>query len=217
LISPRPHPRQIARLLTATAALLVLLAGGTYALAHAPSYESNATVVLVPKRDAPQNFRTYVGADTIAATAGTYLELLSSPSTLTEAGFRGVHLSANDVPDTSVVNSGSLTLSIDVTTRSRQRRLVQPALSAVIATARRHEGELDDLWDIRTVSSPSAPSQFGATRGRIVSASVLLSLLAALVLSTLIRYFGPARPARRSPSRSVARSSGGPPSASTSR
>jgi hypothetical protein len=205
------------RLAVAAAALLVLLAGATYALTRAPSYESSASVVLVPKRDAPHDFRTFVGGDTIAATAGTYLELLSSPSTLTEAGFRGVHLSASDVPDTSVLSSGSLTLSIDVTTRSRQRRLVQPALSAVIATARRHEGELDDLWDIRTVSSPSAPTRLGPTRGRILSASVLLSLLAALSLSTLIRYFGSAWPARRSPSRSVARSSGGPPSARTSR
>jgi hypothetical protein len=205
------------RLLAAAAALLVLLVGATYALTNTPSYESSASVALVPKHAAPHDLRADVQPETIATTAGTYLELLTSPSTLDEAGFRGVHLSAEDVPDTSVLKSGSLTLSIDMATRSRQRRLVQPALSAVIATARRHEGELDDLWDIRTVSSPSAPKRFGPTRGRIVSASVLLSLLAALALSTLIRYFGSAWPARRSPSRSVARSSGGPPSARTSR
>jgi hypothetical protein len=205
------------RLPVAIAALAVLLGGGTYALTHAPSYESRASIALVPKRHAPRDLETFFGADTIAAAAGTYLELVASPTTLSEPRFRGVHETAEDVPDTSVYGSGTLTRAIEVTTRSRRRQAVQPALFAVIADARRRERELDDLWDIRTVSSPSAPSQFGATRGRIVSASVLLSLLAALVLSTLIRYFGPARPARRSPSRSVARSSGGPPSASTSR
>jgi capsular polysaccharide biosynthesis protein len=181
------------RLSVAVTALAVLLAGATYALVHAPSYESRASIALVPKRRAPRDLDTFFGADTIAAAAGTYLELVASPTTLSEPRFRGVHETAEDVPDTSVYGSGTLTRAIEVTTRSRRRQAVQPALFAVIADARRRERELDDLWDIRTLSSPSAPQRFGPTRARIAGASVLLSLLAALVLSTLIGQFGSRR------------------------
>jgi hypothetical protein len=184
------------RLPVAVAALAVLLAGGTYALEHAPSYESGASIALVPKRGAPRDLETIFGADTIAAAATTYVELVVSPTTLSRPRFRGVQVSAEDVPDTSVLGSGALTRSIEVTTRSRRRQAVQPALFAVIADARRREGKLDDLWDISTISSPSAPRRFGPTRARIAGASVLLSLLAALVLSTLIGQFGSRRRTR---------------------
>jgi hypothetical protein len=183
----------MARLFVAATALLVLLSGGAYAAAHPPTYESSASVALVPSRRAPHDLQGFLGGDTIATTAITYIELLASPATLAETGFRGVHVSVEDEPDTSAFASGTPTRAIDVTTRSRQRRLVRPGLSALIAAARGRERTLDDLWDITTISSPSAPQAIGPTRGRIVGASALLAMLAALALSTLLRYFGPAR------------------------
>jgi uncharacterized protein involved in exopolysaccharide biosynthesis len=193
----------VKRLLVLGSAAIVLVAGGIYAVVRPPSYESSASIALVPKPNAPSDLQTLLQSDTVADTAGTYVELLSSPSTR-ERRFHGVHVTADDVPDTSIVNSGNLTRVIELRTRSRKEQLVRPALGALISTGRAREAGLDDLWDIHTLSSPTAPKRIGPTRGRIVTTSVLLSLFAALVVSALIRQLGSARPPRRRRRRSAA-------------
>ena len=184
------------RLLVLFAAVLVFLASFTYALVRPPSYESEATLVLVPKPDSPRGLYRYFGQDTLAESEDTYTELLANPETMKRAGYPKVGVTAVNVLDTTVRN-GTLTRIIRVTTRSRRQGVVRPALRALVTTANARQPQLRDFFRIETLSSPSSPSRVGAGTKQLFAASALLSLLAALAASTLFELLYPDEERRR--------------------
>jgi hypothetical protein len=173
-------------IVAAAVALAVLLAGTIYALAASPPYTSTSQLVLVPDTSDPDQASGLLESFERSGTIGTFVEFYSSANTLQLAGNPPVTLTVRAVPDSRVM---SLTTSGD-------KDVVRAANSRIIVAGRGREAALRDLWATQVLETPGAPEQGQPTRGAIILATLLVSILAAGFAYILLRR-GAGPPARR--------------------
>jgi capsular polysaccharide biosynthesis protein len=167
--------------IVAAVATVIFAAGVAYALVRPSTYQSEATVVLTPTPADPADLPQVLDAFQRSGTVGTYVELLASEDTKKSAGDPPVSLKVSSVPDTRAIH---------VSAKSGDKNIVQPALRSVLAAAQRLQGKLEDVWTLRTLQEPTAPSQASTSPGLILIASFLLALLGGISTWTLLRRYG---------------------------
>jgi hypothetical protein len=148
-----------------------------YSAVRPVTYETKATLVAVRAQGAPAD------AAATRSAAATAAELLRADVTKSRAGSPPVDLDASVARRSSVV---------EVRAESRSKRVLRPALGAVVAVARSRQAALDSSWELRTIDSPTAPQRLGASTTAMLGATLLLALLAPLLVWTAT-----ARPALR--------------------
>lgn len=168
--------RPVTRLVVLVVALAVLGAGAGYTVTRHISYESTASVVLVPSATNPADLAAATDSFSASGTAGTFVELLAAPDTV-RAAHAPIDITVRAVPDSRV---------IDVTAHGL-RADVQPGLGALLQAASAREGSLRALWTMSILAQPSPPSAAGASTPLLLLAAVLLAILAALVTHVLLR------------------------------
>jgi hypothetical protein len=170
--------RRPAILLAALTGLAIFLAGIAYAAVRSPSYDSVASLVLVPTPANPNDVPSLIGTFNSSGSIGTYVELVASADTLAAAGSPPVSVAARAVPDARV---------IDVHTEG-DKDAVQPALRRIVAAVESNQASLKDAWTLQTLQVPQPPTSTGPGRTLIVVAAFLLALLgAAFVLIVFSR------------------------------
>jgi hypothetical protein len=167
--------------IVAAVATVIFAAGVGYALVRPSTYESTATVVLAATPTNPADLPGVLDSFQRSGTLGTYVELLASEDTKKNAGDPPVTVTVSSVPDTRAIH---------VNATGSDRNVVQPALRSILAAAERGQGKLQDLWQLRTLQEPTAPSQAGTSSTLILIASFLLALLGAISTWTLLRRYG---------------------------
>jgi uncharacterized protein involved in exopolysaccharide biosynthesis len=70
---------------------------------------------------------------------------------------------------------------------------VVPALESVIAATKARQGSLSDLFALRVLETPSAPSLSGPSTGILLLATVLLAIFAAIAVVAILRRVDPRR------------------------
>jgi capsular polysaccharide biosynthesis protein len=182
--------RSLNALITIVVAVVILFAGVTYSFVAPTTYESHATLVLVPKPQKPADLGGILDSFGRSGTAGTYVELLASDDTRKAAGNPPVTTKVRSIPDTR---------AITITASADDRNIVQPALRAVVTAAQSEQVKLVDVFDLQTLQAPSAPSRASISPSLIIVATVLLSLLGALAAWTLLRHLRKPPDRRRRP------------------
>jgi hypothetical protein len=172
--------KRATRVLAAVVGLLILIAGLAYTVGRSTEYKSEASLLLAPKKGAsPDVTSSLLDSFQRSGTSGTYVELISSKDTLNRANAAGVSVAVRSVPD-------ARTIQVEAT---GPEALVQPGLTRIIQAAQDREGELGDVWRLRVLASPSAPTVAGIGSKSLIAATIVLALLAALfVLVVLGRY-----------------------------
>jgi hypothetical protein len=160
---------------------VIFAAGVAYTLIRPITYQSDASMVLAPAPTDPSDLPGVLDSFQRSGTAGTYVELLASEDTKKRAGSPPVTLKVSSVPDTRVIR---------ISSTAGDKNIVQPALRSVLVAANREQSRLEDLWQLRTLQQPTAPSQASTGSGLILIASLLLAILGALSAWTLLRRYG---------------------------
>jgi hypothetical protein len=174
-VSPR------ARTITAAVvAAVIIVAGFSYAIGRTPTYESTASLVLAPNVTDRSELPNILDGFTASGTSGTYVEALSSPDVIRKAGSPPVSISVRAVPDTRVITM----------TASGGQADVRPGLNKVITAARTASTQLNDLWSLDVIASPSAPAASGPKTTLIFAATVLLAALGALFVLVILGRLG---------------------------
>lgn len=175
-------PSTIRRAALATA-VVVLAVGIAFTLTRGRDYESHTTVVLSPTVTEVGEITTLLESFERSGTQGTYVELMASNDTTAEARRKGVSISVRSVPSTR---------AIQVTAKGDEEDVV-PALESVIAATKVRQRSLSDLFALRVLESPSAPSLSGPDTGILVLATVLLAIFAAIAVVAILRRVDPRR------------------------
>ena len=162
-------------------ALVILVAGITYSIVRPSNWESQSTVVLTPTVTDPAALSGVLDSVQRSGVVGTYVELLASNDTKKRAGSPPVTVDVRAVPDTRVIR---------VTTSSENRRVVQPALSALLRAAQQEQQKLRDLWRLEILQSPSGAEKAGTPTSLILLATILLALLGAIAVVSVLRRTG---------------------------
>jgi hypothetical protein len=168
--------RPFNRLVVLVVTVAVLGAGCGYTLTRHVSYESTASVVLVPSASNAADLAAATDSFSASGTAGTFVELLAAPDTV-RAAHAPIDVTVRAVPDSRV---------IDVTAHG-SRIQVQPGLGSLLAAASVRQSSLRALWTMSVLAQPSGPSAAGASTAMLLLAAVLLALLAGLVANVLLR------------------------------
>lgn len=173
--------KRATRIFATLVALLVLVVGLGYTATRSTSYQSEAKLLLAPKKSTPPDqLSTLFDGFANSGTAGTYVELISAPDTLRRAGATGVTTTVRWVPDTR---------TIDVTAESPDSSHVQRSLDSIIRTAQAREAELGDVWQLQVLASPSAATVAGISNKALIGATFLLAILAALFVVVVLRRY----------------------------
>jgi hypothetical protein len=167
--------------IVAAVATVIFAAGVGYALVRPNTYESGATVVLAATPTNPADLPGVLDSFQRSGTLGTYVELLASEDIKRDAGSPPVTVKVSSVPDTRAIH---------VNATGSDKNIVQPALRSVLTAAQQQQGRLQDLWQLRTLQEPTAPSQAGTSSSLILIASFLLAMLGAISTWTLLRRYG---------------------------
>ncbi len=171
-------------------AVLILIVGGAYVAKHHPTYQSTATFALVPAPGTPAVLAANeLSSFSTSGTSGTFVDLISSSDTLRAAGASGAGL--------------SLTVRADPTARvlyltlQGPQDVVQPALNRIVAVSIARESQLNDVFRLRLIDSPSAATTSGPSRALLAIAVILLALLGGLFTFVVLRRYpgGAVRPA----------------------
>jgi hypothetical protein len=178
-------------LITVAVATIIFFAGIAYALVRPVTYESSATLVLVPNPPAGQESDLAGILDSFqrSGTAVTYVELLASGDLLRQAGDPPVTVAVRSVPDSRIIR---------ISTSATDENIVQPALRSILTAAEREQAKLVDIWDLRTLQAPSDPTKASTSTSVILIATLLLALLGAVATWTLLRRYGSGPPDGRS-------------------
>jgi hypothetical protein len=164
----------------AAVGLVVLFVGVVYAATRTPTYESTAALVLAPKTLKSDELPSVLDGFTSAGTSGTFVELIASRDTLVTAGSPAVTVDVRAVPDTRVIN----------VTATGARDVVQPGLTALLRASQSAQSGLGDVWQLKTIATPSAPARKGVGSVAIVLAAALLAMIAAAAMLALFGRLG---------------------------
>lgn len=173
--------RSSVTLITVAVATIIFFAGIAYALVRPVSYQSQATLVLVPAPADPGDLPGILDSFQRSGTAVTYVELLASSSLLKQAGDPPVTISVRSVPDSRIIR---------ISASATDKDIVKPALASLLTAADREQEKLVDIWDLRELQEPNEPSKASTGTGPILIATLLLSLLGAVATWTLLRRYG---------------------------
>lgn len=165
----------------ATAAVMVFLIGGVFAVARDRDYESSTTVVLSPNSEEPERISELLESFERSGTLGTYVELMAADDTTAGARALGAEVTVRAIPDTRAIRVTAVGGEAEV----------QPALESVIETTRTRKEALRDLFVIEVLEAPSAPVESGPGAGLLLLATVLLSAFAALAVIVILRRVAP--------------------------
>jgi hypothetical protein len=165
--------RTLTIILTAAVATVILVAGSVYSAIRPLNYRSEASIVLVPMPTNPTDVPGLLDSYLRSGTGGTYVVLLTSRDTLKRAGDPPVTVSARALPDTRTIR---------VTATSTDKKLVQPALAALLSAAQKERAKLLDAWRISVLQQPTAPTVSSTPTSFVLFASLVLSLLGALAV-----------------------------------
>ena len=174
-------------LITVAVATIIFYAGVAYALVRPISYQSQATLVLVPAPADPKDLPGVLDSFQRSGTAVTYVELLASGDLLRQAGDPPVTITVRSVPDSRIIR---------ISASATEKNIVQPALRSIVTAADREQEKLVDIWDLRVLQAPNNPSKASTSTSVILIATLLLSLLGAVATWTLLRRYG-SQPERR--------------------
>lgn len=173
------------RLVVATTAALVLLGGVTYVMARPTQYKSEAQLVLHLGRVSPGSVASYLDGFDRSSIAGTFVEHVSSDSTLRGAGSPPVDIKARAVPDTRVIDIEAV----------GPRGRVRNGLAAVIREAQSTQSQLRDPFRLGVLSPPTRAVVAGPPDLVLLLATALLAGLAGLFVFVVTR--GPQSPSLR--------------------
>jgi hypothetical protein len=196
MTSPGMTRKRLRRAVMAGVAGVMFVAGLVYAFAHHPTYESTATVLVVPGKNAPHDLSTLLGPETTVETEGTAVELLSSNDVYRRAGSPPVDVSARQVLDPSNLDF-PWTNVIELTARGQRKQAIRPALRRIVSVATGRESAIGRVWALRRLGPPTAPAATNPTTREILLASPLFALLGALASSIALRVLLPERARRR--------------------
>jgi hypothetical protein len=172
--------KTVTRVAAAAVAILILVAGLSYAATRTTTYRSTATLLLAPKPGTPSTvLSSLLDSFQRSGTAGTYVELISSKDTLSRAGVSGITVSVRSVPDARTINIEA----------DGPQNAVQPGLRGVIRATQARESELGDVWRSQVLGSPSPPEASGVSKKALIAATVLLALLGALFVVVVMRRY----------------------------
>jgi capsular polysaccharide biosynthesis protein len=174
-------------LITVAVATIIFFAGLAYTMVRPISYQSRATLVLVPAPADPKDLPGILDSFQRSGTAVTYVELLASSDLLKQAGDPPVTVTVRSVPDSRIIR---------ISASATDKNIVQPALRSIVTAADREQEKLVDIWDLRVLQAPNDPSKSSTGTGMILIATLLLSLLGAVATWTLLRRYG-SQPDRR--------------------
>jgi CBS domain-containing protein len=170
------------------AALIVLAAGVVFTAVRDRNYESVATVVLSPDSSEPDRISNLLESFERSGTLGTYVELMASDDTTSEARALGVEITVRAVPDTRAIRL----------TATGDEEDVVAALRSVIDGTRAKQATLRDLFVLEVLEEPSAPGKAGPATGLLLLMTLLLSGFAALAVVVILRRVSP-QPRRPQP------------------
>jgi len=169
-------------------AVLILIVGGAYTAKHHPTYQSTATFALAPAPGTPAALAANeLSSFSTSGTSGTFVDLISSSDTLRAAGAAGSGV--------SITVRADPTARVLYVTLQGPQDVVQPALTRIVRASIVRESQLNDVFRLQLIDSPSAATTSGPSRGLLVIAVVLLSLLGGLFVLVVLRRYppGPAR------------------------
>jgi capsular polysaccharide biosynthesis protein len=172
---------QVFRRLPVLVALAILIIGFAYAAAKPVQYESTGSLVLVPEPSDPRDLPQLLDSVQRSGTLGTYVELLSSGETLSNAGFSGADITVRAIPDTRVIT---------VTAKGEDEDVSRVA-EAVMTAGRKQARRLGDPWRLDGLAGASAPSAVPPTRAMVLAVSAVLALLAAVLVLVATNGLGP--------------------------
>jgi hypothetical protein len=166
--------------LTLFVVVCILAVGLTYSVVRPKTWESVATVTLVPTPANAADVPDVLDSFERSGVAGTYVELLTSHDTLARAGSPPVDVKASAVQGARAIR---------VTTSSSDREVVRPALSAILGAAVQEQAKLQDVWTISILETPNAPKKADLPTGLFLVAIVILALLGGISTWVLGRRF----------------------------
>jgi uncharacterized protein involved in exopolysaccharide biosynthesis len=172
--------RRPAILLAAFVGLTILLAGLAYAAVRTPSYQSDASLVLVPTPADPNDVPSLIGTFNSSGSIGTYVELVASADTLAAAGSPPVGVAARAIPDSRVI-----TVHVE-----GAQGTVQPALRRILAVVATKQATLKDAWTLQTLQAPQPAQRTGPNTSTIVVAAFLLAILGAVFVLVVLSRLG---------------------------
>lgn len=165
------------RLISAGVAVAILIAGLAYVSFHTIEYESTAKVVLVPRPTSSSDIPNLLDSFERSNTIGTYVELIGSNDTKELAGSPPVSVTVRGIPGTR---------ALMVTATGAKERVV-PALEALVAASRLAQPRLNDPWRLTVIARASKPTRAGPSTAQLLLATVVLSILGALLALTALR------------------------------
>jgi hypothetical protein len=149
------------------------------------TYRSEAKGVLEPTLRTSGQIATAIGTLQDADTLGTYVEFLSVRAPGESRRFPGVQIKVRALVDPGG-GSGGKTRIIKLFASSHTRSSVRLALKSRIASATKRQRQLKDLWHFRVIEAPTRPESAPPTTKSLLSATILLSMLGALIATALI-------------------------------
>jgi hypothetical protein len=165
------------RVLAVLTGVTVLAAGLTYTLLRPERFASQASLVVVTRDSAAESAPTIADSFDRAGVAGTLVEVFSSRQTLAEAGAPPVDVGVRAVPASRVITVRT----------TGAHAVVQGALTAVLASGRTQARGIDRLWSTHVLERPSAPERAGPPLGALLSAVVLLAVLATVATAAVAK------------------------------
>ncbi|MEA2347516.1 MAG: hypothetical protein QOG62_1303 [Thermoleophilaceae bacterium] len=148
-------------------AVLVLFVGVAFAVIRPVALQSSAKIVLVPVTNHHSTLPSILDGYDSSGAGGSRVELLGSADTLAAAGNPALDLTVRAIPDTRVIDLEATGSTADV----------QADLGRVMEAARTDAPEIDDLWRMETLQSPSVPVAAPPTDLMVLAATILLAAL----------------------------------------
>jgi hypothetical protein len=150
--------------------LVILTLGALYIVQRDQTWESTASVILVPDPAKEADRTVLLEAFDTSLTLGTHVELLSSRALEESAGAPLDSVEARAVPETRVVEI----------TMTGERDAVAGDLATLIEVGTVRTEMLGDLWTLETLGEPSTPTAAGPPTLALIAGTVFLALLGAV-------------------------------------
>jgi hypothetical protein len=162
--------------------VVVLIGAALYLLLHPITYRSDAEVTVTPRNQGFSSARVASTLETSGA-VGTFAEVLSTIDP-EELGFKGVTAKVRPVPASR---------ALKVTTWSKDKGEVRPALRRVLASAGTRESALLDVWRLRLIERPSGAKRASVDARFVMSGALLAALFGSVALYILIQIVSDSR------------------------
>jgi hypothetical protein len=164
--------------------LVILALGALYIVQRDETWESTASVILVPDPAKQADRTVLLEAFDTSLTLGTHVELLSSRALEESAGAPLDSVEARAVPETRVV---------EITMTGEQGE-VESDLATLIEVGTVRAETLGDLWTLETLTEPSTPTAAGPPTPALIAGTIFLALLGAVATFAAIARLPASRP-----------------------